>query len=217
MPVAMTYNSLKTDLQNYLERGDSTTTDPIVYAQIPKLINLGERRCEQALKVDGFIEGFLGSLTIGQPWVAKPDRWRKTVSINIGTGTTYDTRKILLSRSYEYCIAYAPDDTVKSEPIFYGEWLYNFWRIAPCPDLAYPYEALCMCQPALLDTTNQQNWLTTYAPNLLLYASLLEATPFLKNDERIQVWQGLFNEAVANISKEDLTQIFDRTAQRAGA
>ena len=216
MPQAMTFNSLKTDVRNYLERGASAATDPIVYDQIPKLINLGERHCVQKLKVEGFIEAFVSTMTTGTPAYAKPDRWRKTVSINYGTGTGNNTMNILLPRSYEYCITYAPDDTITGPPLFYAEYDYQHWRFSPCPDAAYPFQVLAYCQPALLDDAVQTNWLTTYAPNLLLYASLLEATPFLKNDERIPTWQGLFEEAAANISQEDLSKIFDRNAQRNG-
>lgn len=217
MPVVMTFTSLQTDLQNYLERGSNPVTDPVVYAQIPSLINLAERRCVKAMKVEGFIEGDIGAMTIGVPWLAKPDRWRRTVSINYGSGTGFNKRNLLLTRSREYCISYAPDDTVLGPPLFYAEWLYNFWWISPCPDLAYPLETLNWCQPQLLDANNSTNWLTTYAPNMLLYATLLEATPFLKNDERIPTWQAMFQEQVGQITKEDKEQVFDRNAQRDGA
>lgn len=214
MPVVMTFNSLVTDLQNYLERGSNPVSDPIVYNQIPSFINLGERRCIKAMKVEGFIEGDIGAMTVGVPWLAKPDRWRRTVSINYGSGVGFNKRNILQTRSREYCISYAPDDTVLAPPEFYAEWLYNFWWISPCPDQAYPFEVLNWCQPQLLDANNSTNWLTIYAPNMLLYASLLEATPFLKNDERIPTWQSMFQEQVQNVTEEDKEQIFDRNAQR---
>jgi hypothetical protein len=69
----------------------------------------------------------------------------------------------------------------------------------------------------LLDDTNQSNWLTEYAPQLLLYASLLEATPFLKNDERIGVWQQMYDRAAQALNGEDLSKILDRSAKRTEA
>jgi len=58
------------------------------------------------------------------------------------------------------------------------------------------------------------NWLTEYAPDVLLYASLLEATPFLKNDERVQMWQGMYDRAAQALNGEDLGKIMDRAANR---
>ena len=60
----------------------------------------------------------------------------------------------------------------------------------------------------------QSNWLTEYAPEVLLYASLLEATPFLKNDERVQMWQALYDRSAQALNGQDLGRILDRSAQR---
>jgi hypothetical protein len=71
--------------------------------------------------------------------------------------------------------------------------------------------------PQPIDDENQQNWLTNFAPNLLLYACLLEATPFLKNDERIQTWQTMYDRAAQSMSGQDIQRIIDRTAVRTDA
>jgi hypothetical protein len=39
-----------------------------------------------------------------------------------------------------------------------------------------------------LSASNTTNWLLTLAPDLYLYGSLLEAAPYIGNDERIPVW-----------------------------
>jgi len=68
-----------------------------------------------------------------------------------------------------------------------------------------------------LDDDNQDNWLTKYAPDALLYAVLLEATPFLKNDERIATWQAMYDRASAALSGEDMKRMLDRAAARSEA
>ena len=78
-------------------------------------------------------------------------------------------------------------------------------------------EILYFEMPQPLDDDNQQNWLTTYAPNLLLYASLLEATPFLKKDERIATWQSMYDRFAQAISAQDIQKQLDRAAVRADA
>lgn len=210
----MTFDSLKTDVQRYLERGSSSATDPIVYEQIPKLINLAERRIARDLKIQGFQTVVTTTMQTSVCVMPKPDRWRETISINIGTGVTNDVRKTLFTRSYEYCRTYWPDQTVLGEPVFYADYDYRHFLFAGTPDQDYPIEIVYYELPPLLDDEFQQNWLTNYAPNALLYGTLLEATPFLKNDERIPVWQQFYQMAVESLNTEDMKKIVDRSTTR---
>jgi len=210
----MTFETLKQDVQRYLERGATLASDPVVFEQIPRLINLAERRIARELKVQGFINVVTSNLTIGQSVYSKPDRWRDVVSINIGTGAGNATRKTLFTRDYEYLRAYWPNEAETAQPVFYADYDYDHWLLAPTPDAEYPMEVLYYELPPLLDDTIQTNWLTEYAPQLLLYGTLLEATPFLKNDDRIPVWQQMYDRAAAMLNGEDLGKILDRAAAR---
>lgn len=214
MSTTMTFTSLKEDVRRYLERGATLATDPTVYEQIPRLINLAERRIARELKIQGFINVVTGTLSVGQSVYDKPDRWRDTVSINIGTGNQNNTRKIVFGRSYEYIRSYWPDSGATGTPRFYADYDYSHWLLAPTPDAAYPFEIVYYELPPLLDDSVQTNWITEYAPQLILYATLVEATPFLKNDERIQVWQDMYDRAAAMLNGEDLAKILDRSAVR---
>jgi hypothetical protein len=213
----MTFSELQTDIQNYLERGASSAVDPLVYQQIPRLITLAERRISADLKIEGFIQAVTTAFQTGVSVYPKPDRWRKTISINFGTGATNSIRTQLFPRSYEYIRNYWPDESQTDQPKFYADYNYNNWLIGPTPDQAYPAEILYYELPALLSDSNQTNWLTDYAPQLILYGSLLEATPFLKNDERIPVWKDFYQESLQAINGEDLSRIVDRTTARTEA
>lgn len=214
MPTTMTFTTLKADMERYLERGGTLVSDPRVFEQLPRLINLAERRIARELKLQGLTSVVTDTLLPGVSVYAKPDRWRDTVSINVGLGEEMKNRTFLFTRSYEYLRSYWPDESVRGAPEFYGDYNYEHWLIVPTPDLAYPFEVVYYELPPLLDDVTQTNWLTDYAPQALLYASLLEATPFLKNDERIQVWQGMYDRAAAMLNGEDLAKIFDRSATR---
>jgi hypothetical protein len=214
MPQAMTFASLQNDVRSYLERGASAVTDPLVYAQIPSLINFAERRISRDLKIQGFQTVVVTNLQAGVAVLVKPDRWRETISMNIGTSTNNNTRVQIFSRAYEYIRSYWPNDTQVAQPVFYADYNYTNWILAPTPDAAYPIEILYYELPVLLDENTQTNWLTQYAPNLLLYATLLEATPFLKNDERIPVWQAMYQSAAQALQGEDMSKILDRGAVR---
>lgn len=212
MPTAMTFTSLQVDMRRYLERG--YVVDTTVYEQLPSLINLAERAIATELKFQGFVNVVVTTLVQGTSVYPKPDRWRETVSMNYGTGDAGNTRTSIFPRSYEYLRYFWPDSTVQSAPLFYGDYDYEHWLLAPTPAANYPWEIVYYQQPPLLDDTNQTNWLTDYAPNALLYRALLEATPFLKNDERIPTWSAMYGQQMQAINTQDLQKIVDRSTTR---
>lgn len=212
MATALTFTSLQEDMRRYLERG--ALVDTTVYEQLPRLINLAERAIAQEMKFQGFINIVVSTLVAGTSVYQKPDRWRETVSMTYGTGDDENTRAPIFPRSYEYSRMYWPNSDEQGAPLFYADYDYNHWLVTPTPDVNYPWEIVYYQQPPLLDDTNQTNWLTDYAPNALLYRALLEATPFLKNDERIPVWQQMYGASMQAIDMQDLQKIVDRSATR---
>lgn len=211
MAETLTFDSLQTDLRQYLERG--TSVDPTVFEQLPRLINLAERQLANSLKILGFVNVVTDVMTIGQSVIPKPDRWRDTISINFGVGAT-QIRTPLFPRVYEYLRRYWPDEDLTDQPKFYADYDYFNWLIAPSADFAYPFEVNYWELPALLDGANQTNWTTDFAPNSLLHGALLQATPFLNNDERIPVWQGIYDRDVMILEAQDVRRIIDRSVTR---
>lgn len=65
-------------------------------------------------------------------------------------------------------------------------------------------------QDGLRDTDN--SWYVTNAPELLLYMSLLEAAPFIQNDERIPVWESFAREAAESLKTEEDNASFSQTS-----
>ena len=200
----MTYDSLVENIQSYLERTDTATLD-----KIPLFIMLAEQVIASQIK-------FLGNLTVntsnmvsGVSTIAKPSRWHKTVSMNITVG---GSRQPVLNRRYEYLREYWPSPTDTGVPVYYADYDYSNWLIAPTPNTAYAFEVLYYERVQPLDSSNQTNWFTIYAPQALLYGSLLQAMPFLKNDERIPMWQGQYKLIMDTLMAEDKLRLADRQA-----
>jgi len=212
MATAMTFDSLLVDLRQYLERG--TSVDTTVFEQLPRLINLGERDLARSLKIQGFINVVTSVMAAGTSVYPKPDRWRDTISMNFGIGALNNERTPLFGRSYEYARMYHPDSTVQAQPEFYADYDYDNWLFVPTPDAAYPFEVLLYQLLPLLDSVNQTNWATDHAPNALLHGCLLQCTRFLKNDERIPVWQENYHTDLQKLDGEDLQKIIDRQVSR---
>jgi hypothetical protein len=198
----MTYDSLVQDIQQYLERTDAATVD-----KIPLFIMLCEQKLASDIKFLGNLVVNTSTLIQGEAVIDKPARWRKTVSMNI---TVAGERKPVLLRKYEYLRNYWPNATDTSEPKYYCDYDYTHWFIAPTPDAAYTFEVLYYERVQPLDSGNQSNWFTQYAPQAMLYGSLLQAMPFLKNDGRIAVWKAEYAEIVQALKGEDVTRVADR-------
>lgn len=198
----MTYDSLVNDISTYLERTDQATLD-----KIPQFIMFAEQVLASEIKFLGNLTVADGTMTTSNPILDKPARWRKTVSFNV---TVAGERFPVFLRKYEYVREYWPDDTKTGVPAFYCDYDYTHWLVAPTPASAYSFQVLYYERNQPLDSTNQSNWFTQYAPQAMLYGSLLQAMPFLKNDERIPVWQSMYDKAIALLKEEDLTRVGDR-------
>lgn len=212
MPTAMTFTSLQATLRKYIERG--SVSDTSVYDMLPELINMAERNIAIDLNVTGIREIVTATMVAGTSIYQKPSRWRRTVSINFGAGTTLDQRTPLFSRSYEYCRSYWPDDSETAQPKFYADYSDQYMLVAPTPDAAYPFEMVYYSKPLLLDDANQTNWITENWPQLLLYATLREVAPFMKDDQRMATWEQMYSNLLSSITGDDLKKVVDRTTTR---
>jgi hypothetical protein len=201
---ALTYDGLATLVLQYLER-----SDPAVVAFIPTAISLAEFEIAQDIKTLGQMEVVTANMQIGNPVIQKPARWRKTVSMTITTPTG---KQPVFLRKLEYLNNYWPTVTATGTPLFYADYDYDNWFVAPTPIAAYAFEALCYTRLQPLDSATQTNWLTQNAPNAMLFGTLKQTAPFLKDDARLALWSGLFDAAMAALKTEDQLRIGDRQA-----
>lgn len=212
MAFVLTYQTLTAAVKNYLERDDAT-----LVSQIPLFIMLGQRRTARDLKILGLKNAVTDKLVMNQSVLQKPIRWLNDSSFNIGTGAGLNSRLFLLERSYEWCRLYWPDPTQTGTPKYYAsDYNYNFWFFVPTPDVAYPYEALYYEAPQFIDDTVSTNFLTTNAPEVLLYATLRETASYLKDDERVPVWKDYYENAKKALNEEDMRRIYDAFSKRGG-
>ena len=53
-----------------------------------------------------------------------------------------------------------------------------------------------------LSVSEPTNWLLTKSPDLYLFGALLQASPYIKNDERIQTWDAAYQRAISALQTE---------------
>jgi hypothetical protein len=207
--MTMTYNTLSAQILQYLDRNDQATQD-----QIPFFISQAEQRICREAKTIGLEVYVTGTFIVGQNVITKPARWRRSISFNYGSGTNDNTRNQLFLRTYEYIRNYWPDDTQLAPPKFYDDYAYDHLIVAPTPDQTYPFEYSYLELPEPLGPSVSTNWLTNNAPDLIFYASMLEAVTFLKIDERVPLWQSMYDRALKSVTTQDEQRYVDRTSQR---
>jgi hypothetical protein len=200
----MTYDSLTSTVLQYLERRDAAVVEAI-----PTFITLCEFEIAQYIKTLGQMEVVDSTMNIGNPVIAKPARWRKTVSMTLSKS---GLKQPILLRKLEYLNAYAQDVTATGTPLYYADYDFEHWIVAPTPDQAYAFEALCYTRLQPLSSAYQTNWLTQNAPNAMLFGTLKQTAPFLKNDARLALWKQMFDEALAALKTEDTLRVADRSA-----
>lgn len=179
-----TYSDLKAAVASWLMRDD-------LAANIPDFITLCESRCNKRLRIRNMITSTTLPQTSGQ--VTLPSDYLEADRIVVNT----DPVTVLFTSSA---------DAAKQDYNYSG-YPYRFYiqgstmTIVPTStaDVVLDYYQKI---PALSDS-NTANWLLTNWPDIYLYGSLIEAEPFLEDDQRLATWLALYQSAIESLEKLD--------------
>ena len=72
--------------------------------------------------------------------------------------------------------------------------------LSPLPDAVYEFTLLYEGQEPLSDA-NPTNTVLAMAPDVYLYGALVEAAPYIKDDERVPLWDQRFQTALAGLER----------------
>jgi len=185
-----TYAELQTAIAGYLARSDLTT-------EITDFIRLAETRLRRDLRIRQMLTSATITCTPAVATVAIPSGFLQVsdfvVSGNPVQPLTYES-SALFSRNSRTMDAGKP----KTYTV-----LASTFRLAPIPDSAITLTLIYSAAPDFLSVTNTSNTFLTVCPDLLLYASLLEAEPYLMNDARINTWGTMFDRALNGLTTSD--------------
>jgi len=184
------YSGLKTSVANYLGRSDLT-------AQIPDFITLAEYRLQRNLRVRQMLKTASASTTGGDSTVGLPSDFLELRDIYINSNPRFVLNYLSPS-------AFSRDARAaeSGRPNFYTLRAAEF-ELAPIPDSNYSLVMLYFAKPDLLSDSNVSNVFLANAPDALLYGALLEAEPYLMNDNRIAIWSNFYNSALESLNVSD--------------
>ena len=200
-----TFTELKDALADWLDRSDLTD-------RIPDFITLAEARLNRDVRIRPMEVRSSMETTAGQRYFNLPGGYLQMRNMQINSNPITPLEYItpeMLDRLY------GSDTTGKPKAYtLIGDEI----QLAPIPDSDYTVEmAFYEKFTPLGDGTSgtvTSNWLTTNAPDVLLYGALLEAEPFIKNDERVNLWINAYNSAITRIQDTDAKDRHSGSAMR---
>lgn len=184
------YTDLQASIGSWLNRRDLTS-------QIPDFIVMAEAKLRRRLKVRDEIASV--QTTISTQLTELPDDFRSLKTVNLivnGVNQPFEqlSEAEIIVKRYEF-------GAVAGQPMYFTI-IGGAIEVCRAPDVPYVLAMTYYASiPAL--SSNATNWLLTKHPDLYLYSSLLQSAPFLKDDDRVAVWQGLAEGAIAEIEIDD--------------
>ena len=105
----------------------------------------------------------------------------------------------LLLKHVSFIRDYTPNASTTGLPKYYALFDDTTFLLAPTPDTGYSFELHYKYRPASLTAgaDGGTTWLSTNAPDALLYGALIEAATFLKTPEEVGQYEQRFKEAIA--------------------
>jgi hypothetical protein len=192
----MNYSELLTNVRNYTEVGSEVLSDSIIDVFI---VNT-ENKVQKQLDLDAFRKFATSSFTVGSPFITLPDDFDLERGVQIVDTATND-RTWLEQRDTTFIDEYNVDRTNNTgKPRYYANWDQNTFIFAPTPDAAYTIELWYNKTPDRLSSTNTTTWLSTNAPEILIYGVIAEAFSYLKNPTFVQLYEQKYSQAVQGLS-----------------
>ena len=184
------YSDLKTAIAGYLARSDLTS-------QIPDFITLAETRLRRDLRIRQMLKTVTTATTASDSTVELPSDFLEARDFVVVGNPVQPLN--YLSPSLFNRNARAAD---AGKPLDYTI-LANDFQLAPIPDGAYTVKLLYFAAPTFLSDSNTSNAFLANCPDLLLYGSLIEASPYLMDDARINTWGTMFDRALSSLTRSD--------------
>lgn len=178
------YASLVSAVADWLKRSD-------LNAVIPTFIQLAEQRISRDLKHYRMIVDAAGTAVGGSFGLNNDFMSVARLAVTIG--------------GYDIPLEPIPNQRAVNERLGgvpYGYYLEGdqIFIVGGSGDVDIRFSYYGRITPIGPQTTN--NWLLLAAPDVYLYACLLEASPYLEDDARIPIWLAAYEKAIASLQAE---------------
>jgi hypothetical protein len=194
--MALTYSQLVTQIRNYTEVDSNGLSDSTVAV----IVQNTENRIYRELNIDAFrlyasAVTTAGTTTISVPSGLRNIRYVEMISPN-GEFTTLEQKDSSYMSEFNN---FPASSTYYDKPRYWANWNETTWFVAPTPSTTYSINIAYYSQGNSITAGNSATsttYISTYAQDLLLYGSLVEAYKYLKGpDNMIQVYEQSYQQS----------------------
>lgn len=177
------YDGLKSAIADELNRTDLSSA-------ISGFISLCEAQTEREIRTKEMIASI--PFVIDAAYKNLPDDFLEVRSFWLNT----NPKKQIEYQTIEHLLN-------EKEPLNAYTIVGNQFLFSPAPSEAANATLVYYKQIPKLSNANQTNWVLSKHPDLYFYGSLVHSAPYLKEDVRIQVWAGMYANAIQRIIASD--------------
>ena len=192
--MSFTYDTLKTAIQDYTENTETTFVN-----NLSNFITIAEERIFKNVQLSFFRKHASASFTSSQ-FLACPSDFLSPFSLSF---TNASSEKVFLDfKDVNFVQEFNPNPATTGLPRYYAQFDVDNFIVAPTPSSTFAVELHYYYRPSSLTAgaDSGSTWLSTNAPNALLYGSLLEAYTFMKGEpDVLQNYAQRFTEAIQSL------------------
>ena len=192
--MAFTFAQLKTAIQEYTENTETTFV-----SNVDDFIRAAEDRIFYLVDLEYFRKNATSAVTQNDPFLSLPTDFLASFSLSIPNSSS---KEFLLQKDVNFIQEYNPNSATTGTPRYYARFDIDNIILAPTPDSNYVCEFHYFYRPASLTAgaDSGTTWLSTNAPNALLYGSLYEAYIYMKGEpDMLQMYEKQFTEALSRL------------------
>ena len=174
--MSFTYTQLKTAIQDFCEN-----TETSFVTNLPLFIRAAEDRIFQSVNLTYFKKNASSALSQNDQFVSVPSDFLTPFYLHI---TTANFQDFLMLKDVNFVQKYTLDSASTGTPQYYGIYDVDNLIVSPTPDQNYTVELHYYYRPASLTagSASGTTWISSNAPNVLLYGALYEAYTYMKGE-----------------------------------
>ncbi|CAB4200572.1 hypothetical protein UFOVP1339_52 [uncultured Caudovirales phage] len=181
------YTTLQASVAEYLNRDDLT-------ARITGFIQLAEAKFNRELRVNSMLTRL--AITPSSEYQAAPADWLESYSLELVSTVANPPIAFVGQAEFRDLKARQLTGTTR-----YYTLVGTDLQFLPAPSTATNMMLIYYAKIAALSTVST-NWLLTKSPDVYLNGSLLEAQPYLKDDDRLTTWAAIRQQGLDAIALE---------------